>query len=97
MLKVAPARAAAGPIASVKATMNMGGNAVNRPRAADDFAAIRARLEELRREREGTKPSDKDAQRHTPIPRGGAMRWLPLEIGEGPGRVRQPGPIRSLD
>jgi len=117
MLKVAPARAAAGPIASVKATMNMGGNAVNRPRAADDFAAIRARMVELRhrpraaddfatirarmvelrREREGTKPSDKDAQRHTPIPRGGAMRWLPLEIGEGPGRVRQPGPIRSLD
>jgi hypothetical protein len=26
---------------------------VNRPRAADDFATIRARMEELRREREG--------------------------------------------
>jgi hypothetical protein len=26
---------------------------VNRPRAADDFAAIRARMEQLRREREG--------------------------------------------
>jgi hypothetical protein len=26
---------------------------VNRPRAADDFAAIRARMKELRREREG--------------------------------------------
>jgi hypothetical protein len=31
----------------------MGGADVNRPRAADDFAAIRARMEELRREREG--------------------------------------------
>src|SRR5215472_15258713 len=26
----------------------MGGNAINRPRAADDFATIRARMEELR-------------------------------------------------
>jgi hypothetical protein len=48
MLKVTPARAATGPIASVKATMNMGGNAVDRPRAADDFASIKARMEELR-------------------------------------------------
>jgi hypothetical protein len=30
-----------------------------RPRAADDFAAIRARTEELRRERE-TRPPDED-------------------------------------
>jgi len=51
MLKVAPARAATGPIASVKATMNMGGNAVDRPRAADDFATIKARMEELRHRR----------------------------------------------
>ena len=42
---------------------------VNRPRAADDFAAIRARMEELRREREGTKPSEKEAQRDAPLPR----------------------------
>ena len=68
---------------------------MDRPRAADDFATIRAHMEELRREREGTKPSDKDAQWHTPIPRGGAIRWPPSEIGEGPGRVRQSGPIRS--
>jgi hypothetical protein len=27
---------------------------VSRPRAADDFAAIRARMEDLRRERDGT-------------------------------------------
>ena len=33
---------------------------MNRPRAADDFLTIRARLEELRREREATQapPSD---------------------------------------
>ena len=42
---------------------------MNRPRAADDFAAIRARMEELRREREGTKPSEKEAQRDAPLPR----------------------------
>ena len=68
-----------------------GGNAVNRPRAADDFAAIRARMEELRQEREGTKPSDKVAQRRTPTPRGGAIRWPPSETSVGPGRVRQSG------
>jgi hypothetical protein len=32
-----------------------------RPRAADDFAAIRARLEELRRERQPT-PSSEDSR-----------------------------------
>src|SRR5262249_51699470 len=32
-------------------TKQMGGN-MSRPRAADDFAAIRARMEELRRERQ---------------------------------------------
>jgi hypothetical protein len=67
---------------------------VNRPRAADDFAAIRARMEELRREREGTKPRE-EVQRDPPLPRGGSIRWPPSEIGEGPGRVRQSGPIRS--
>jgi hypothetical protein len=67
---------------------------VNRPRAADDFAAIRSRMEELRREREGTKHSEKEAQRDPLLPRGGNIRWHP-EINEGPRRVRQSGPIRS--
>jgi hypothetical protein len=31
---------------------------VSRPRAADDFATIRARLDQLRQERDGTAPSD---------------------------------------
>ena len=34
---------------------------MTRPRAADDFAAIRARIEELRREREGH-PEPEDAR-----------------------------------
>jgi hypothetical protein len=68
---------------------------MNRPRAADDFATIRARMDELRRERERTRPGDKEAQRDPSIPRGGAIRWPPSEVGSGPGRVRQSGPIRS--
>jgi hypothetical protein len=51
-------------------------------------------MEELRREREGTKHSEKEAQRDPLLPRGGAIRWHP-EINEGPRRVRQSGPIRS--
>src|SRR5215467_11570230 len=65
----------------------MGGNAINRPRAADDFATIRARMEELRHERERTKPSEK-VQRDPPLPRGGSIRWPPSEIRKGPGRER---------
>ena len=66
---------------------------MNRPRAADDFAAIRARMEELRREREGTKPSE-EMQRAPPLARGGTNLWRP-ETSAGPGRLRQSGPIRS--
>ena len=65
-------------------------------RAADDFETIRTRMEELRREREGTKPSDKEAPRHPPMPRGGAVRWPPSEIGEGSGRARQAVPGAHL-
>jgi hypothetical protein len=64
---------------------------VNRPRAADDFATIRARMEELRREREVTEPSDKDTQRDPPMPRHNAIRWPPSETSARPGRVRQSG------
>jgi hypothetical protein len=61
---------------------------VNQPRAADDFATIRARMEELRREREGTKPSDKDAQRNPPMPRRNAIRWPPSETSARLGQAR---------
>jgi hypothetical protein len=73
----------------------MGGADVNRPRAADDFATIRARIEELRREREGTKPREKEAQRDPPVLRGGAIRWPPSKSSAGPGHIRQSGLIRS--
>ena len=62
---------------------------MNRPRAADDFATIRARMEELRRERERPTPSDEDARRDAPMPRGGSIRWPPSEASAGPERVRQ--------
>jgi hypothetical protein len=51
---------------------------MNRPRAADDFAAIRARMEELRREREGAKPGEKDGQQNPPtLPNALLGRNLP--------------------
>jgi hypothetical protein len=51
-------------------------------------------MEELRREREGTKPSEKEAQRDAPVPHGGAIRWLP-ETSTVPGQVRQSGAARG--
>jgi hypothetical protein len=60
---------------------------VNRPRSADDFATIRARMEELRRERERAQASEADLPCDPPIPRARTNRWPPREIGEetGPG------------
>jgi hypothetical protein len=46
-----------------------------RPRAADDFAAIRARMEELRRERNPAPPSEEELRRTGRLP--GSL------IGEG--------------
>jgi hypothetical protein len=68
---------------------------VNRPRAADDFATIRARMEELRRERELAQapPSDlppDPPQRYTRYAYGSQR-----EISAPPGQVRQSGPTRS--
>ena len=60
---------------------------MNRPRAADDFAAIRARMEELRREREGVQASKRDLQLDPLMRRGQIERWFPGEISTGPGRV----------
>jgi len=68
---------------------------VNRPRAADDFATIRARIEELRHEREGMQAAESDLQRELPINRARGFHWPPSEIGAGSGRVRQSGPMRS--
>ena len=68
---------------------------MNRPRSADDFATIRARMEELRREREQAQASEGDLPCDRPIPRARTDRWPPREISEEPGRVRQSGPVSS--
>jgi len=60
---------------------------VNGPRAADDFATIRARLEELRREREQAMPSGKKAQPDLPLPRDWNIHWPLSETNAGPERV----------
>jgi hypothetical protein len=68
---------------------------MRRPRAADDFATIRARMEELRRERERAQGPLSDLppeapQRYTRYGSGPQR-----EIGGAPGQVRQSGPVRS--
>ena len=64
-------------------------------RAADDFATIRARLEELRRESEEAHAAESELQRDPAINRIRSVRAGLSEISSGPGRVRQSGPIRS--
>jgi hypothetical protein len=68
---------------------------MTRPRAADDFATIRARMEELRRERDGAHAAENDLQRDPPKRPGRSIYWPGMEVSPGPGRVRQSGPIRS--
>ena len=64
---------------------------MNRPRAADDFATIRARLEELLREREAAYATDGELQSGPSVGSARSQR----EISAGPGRVRQFAPVRS--
>ena len=64
---------------------------MNRTRAADDFATIRARMEKLRREREGAQGADSDLQRDPPLHRARSLGWPGPQIGAGSGRVRQSG------
>ena len=73
----------------------MGGADVNRPRAADDFATIRARMEELRREREGALAAESDLQRDAPTHGARTVRWPPSELDAGLARVRQSGSGRG--
>jgi hypothetical protein len=70
-------------------TKSMGGN-VTRPRAADDFETIRARLEELRREREAVHATESELDQPGRSPRN--QYWSQREISAGPGRVRSSGP-----
>ena len=64
---------------------------MNGPRAADDFTTIRARLEELCRERERAMRSGKDAQPDLPLPRDGSIRWPLSETNAGLGRISPSG------
>jgi len=70
---------------------------MNRPRAADDFATIRARLEELRLERAQAKAGQTDLRSDPPTrPRRSTYwYWPKLEPGAGPNRDRRSGPIRG--
>ena len=68
---------------------------MSRPRAADDFAAIRARMEELRREREAAPATEGELQSDRPIRPNRNADWWQREISGGPGRVRQSGAVRS--
>jgi hypothetical protein len=66
---------------------------VNRPRAADDFATIRARMKELRREQEGAHATEGELDqsgRSAPTP-----YWSRRETRAGPPRVRWPDTTRS--
>jgi hypothetical protein len=64
---------------------------MTRPRVADDFATIRARTQDLCREREYPQATESDLQREPPSQRARSLRWPPPEIGAGLGRVRQSG------
>jgi hypothetical protein len=48
---------------------------VNRPRAADDFTAIRARMVELRRERERAEAAEGELHGDQPTHRARRKRW----------------------
>jgi hypothetical protein len=68
---------------------------MSRPRAADDFATIRARMEELRRERERANTTESEGQSDPAMRPARNAYWSQREISAGPGRVRQSGPVRS--
>jgi hypothetical protein len=68
---------------------------VTRPRAADDFATIRARMEELRREREAMRAAEGELQSDRPLRSTRDGYWTQREIGATPGRIQPSGAIRS--
>ena len=68
---------------------------MNRPRAADDFTTIRARMEELRREREAANVTETELQSNPPMRSNRNAHWSQQEINAELRRVWQSGPIRS--
>jgi hypothetical protein len=68
---------------------------MSRPRAADDFAAIRGRMEQLRREREAAQATEGELQSDRPMRSNRNAYWSQQEISAERGRVRQSGTVRS--
>ena len=64
-------------------------------RAADDFATIRARMEELRREREAADVTEGEAKSDLPTRSNRNTYWSQQGITAVLGRVRPSGPRRS--
>jgi len=56
---------------------------MNRPRAADDFATIRARMEELRREQETARTIKSGVQASRPPRSNRPADWSQQEISAG--------------
>ena len=68
---------------------------MTQPRAADDFAMIRARMKELRRERERAEAAQSELHRDPAQNHSRSVRAGLSEVGSVPGRVRQSGAVRS--
>ena len=68
---------------------------MNRPRAADDFTAIRARMEELRREREAAHATEGEVQPNPAMRSNRNADWWQREMSAERGGVRQSGTVRS--
>ena len=68
---------------------------MNRRRAADDFVTIRARMEELRREREAVHAPESEAKSDLPVRSNRNADWLQRATNTAPGQVGQTVPIPS--
>ena len=68
---------------------------MNRPRSADDFATIGARMKELRRERERAEAAESELHPDPAINRSRSVRAGLSEVSSERGRVRQSGAVRS--
>ena len=74
-----------------------GGGDVNRPRAADDFAAIRARMEELRRERGGKHAPERDWKLDPSVRRAELSSILPKRSAPDQAGFANPVPCNQPD
>jgi hypothetical protein len=88
-IRLTGGRAGDMPATRARTEWNTGEGHMNRPRAPDDFATIRARLDQLRREREQAHAGEGELHRDPQTYRARDVRWTASEIDAGPGRVRQ--------